>query len=317
MQPIQPARLPTRAVLQPSGLFVALRDIAPGQLQDAFMVETTARLGGRDDIVEISNAELGRLQPGGAPAGLIFHVARCGSTLVAQLLKQHANLVVYSEPQPINEILVPPHRQDRARIVAALRSLAGLFARHAARPFVIKLSSWNTLYCDIVTEAFPETPWVLCVRDPLEVAVSLQRERPGWLRDSAGAANPFVDVVDPARASRSAEDYMARVFAAFCTAARRLDPQRGGLVAFEHLPAAVWDVVAPHFGLVPDPPALKRMADAARVNAKSPINRPAAYTPDDEAKRAAASPELRHAVDSIARPAFERLMGLVPTADSP
>lgn len=312
MQPAQPARLPTRAVLQPSGLFVAVRDIAPAQLQDAFMIETTARSGGRDDIIEIPDSELGRLQPGGAPAGLIFHVARCGSTLVAQLLKQHANLVVYSEPQPINEILVPPHRQDRARIVAALRSLAGLFARHAGRPFVIKLSSWNTLFCDLMTEAFPGTPWVLCVRDPLEVAVSLQRERPGWLRDSVGAANPFVAVVDPARASRSAEDYLARVFAAFCTAACRLDPSRGRLVAYEHLPAAVWDAVAPHFGLVVDPPALKRMGDAARVDAKSPVSKPAAFTPDEATKRAAASPELRRAIDSIARPAFERLLALDP-----
>jgi hypothetical protein len=303
----QPASLPTRAVLKPSGLFVALREIAPDELQDAFMYETVTRLAGPDEIVEIPDQELGRLAPGSAPTGLIFHVARCGSTLVSQVLKQQRNLVVYAEPLPFNEILVPPHGQGRARMVAALRSLAALFALHAGRPFVIKLSSWNTLFCDLVAEAFPATPWVLCVRDPLEVAVSLQSQRPGWLLDSSDPANLFADIVDPARESRTFETYLARLFAAFCSAAARLDPLHGSLVAYDGLPGSVWEVVAPRFGLDLDPSTRQRMARAARLDAKSPAAKRVEFTPDNDRKRAAASAALREAVDAVARPAFERL----------
>ena len=138
-----------------------------------------------------------------APVGIIFHVARCGSTLLSQSLKRLDGLVVYAEPQPVNEILAPPHKWPRADLVAALRTLGAAFARHARGPYVLKLSSWNTLYCDIVAEAFPETPWVLSLRDPVEVGVSLLASPPGWFQGTAEAARGLVAQVDPGRAAKS------------------------------------------------------------------------------------------------------------------
>jgi hypothetical protein len=216
------------------------------------MQETVVRISAPEGIIEIPNAELGTLAVGALPVGLVFHMARCGSSLVSQLLKEYTDLVVYSEPMPINEILAPPQVQTRVRMVAAIRSLAGLFALHAARPFVIKLSSWNTLYCELLTEAFPNTPWVLCVRDPLEVAVSLQGQPPGWLQQGSAPMDVLATVVDPERRARNPEAYTAQVLAAFCAAAARLDAGRGKLIRYEQLPAAVWDVVAAHFGLRAD-----------------------------------------------------------------
>jgi hypothetical protein len=303
-----PPLLPIRAALRPSGLFVALREVAAAQLSDPFMQQTVARVSAPDAVIEIPNAELGHLQSQRAPAGLVFHIARCGSTLVSQLLKQHENLVVYSEPLPINDILVPPHIQERARMVAALRSLAGLFARHASAPFVIKLSSWNTLFCDIVTAAFPETPWVLCVRDLLEVAVSLRNQPPGWLRADSDPGNLFAATIDPEGESPSVDDYTARLLAALSKAASGLDPKRGRVISYERLPAPVWEVVAPHFGLHLAPRTIERMTDAARLYAKSPIGNAVDFTPDGERKRAAASLELRRAIDLIAQPELERLL---------
>src|SRR5262249_27649676 len=152
---------------------------------------------------------------------------------------------VYSEPLAINEVIVPPHRASRAELVAALRSLGGFFAAHARRPYVLKLTSWNTLFCDLLAEAFPQTPWALCVRDPLAVCVSLMNQRPGWLRGDFGEL--FTGLVDPARQSASDEERVARVYAGFCEAIGRLDAARGLLVPYETLPAAVWNHLAPHF----------------------------------------------------------------------
>ena len=199
--------LPTRAALHDSGVYFALRQIAPEQLEDAFLYETIARLPGPETYVQVATADLGAVPPGTAPAGIVFHVARCGSTLVSQLLKQHRGAVVYAEPAPVNDILVPPHRWPRARLAGALRSLGESFARHAGRPYVLKLSSWSTLFCDVVAEAFPETPWVICVRDPIEVAVSLLADLPPWLNPSDERFALFANIVDPARGSRPAADH--------------------------------------------------------------------------------------------------------------
>ncbi len=302
--------LPVRAALHPDGLYLALRDIAPAQLQDAFMQETVVRNPGPESVVRIDRQDLGKAPRGAAPAGVIFHVARCGSTLIAQLLKQHGAAVVYAEPLPVNELLLPPHRAGRGEIVAALRSLGDAFARHAGKPYVLKLSSWNTLFCDIVADAFPDTPWVLSLRDPLEVGVSLVRQPPGWLRNAAGPVEPFQPFIDPDGGAREPAEYVARLYAAFCDAAGRLDARRGLRVPYESLPAAVWDAVAPHFALPADDGARRRMAQAAALDAKAPVGAARPFVPDDAAKRAEATPALHTAVDAIARPALGRLSSI-------
>jgi hypothetical protein len=307
MQATQGDWLPARAAMHPTGLYFALRDIRSAELQDPFMQETVARVPARESVVQIAREDVGKGTAGTSPAGIVFHVSRCGSTLVSQLLKQHVGLVVYAEPLPVNEILLPPHKWPRAEVVAALRSLGAAFARHARKPYVLKLTSWNTLLCDIVAEAFPDSPWVLCLRDPVEVAVSLLQQPAGWIWDGGDPATPFRKHIDPEAAAQSREAYVARLFAAFCGAAGRLDPGRGQLVEYPSLPAAVWETVAPHFSQPVDPALRARMQAAAAMNSKAPVGRPEKFSGDTEAKQAAASAALCQAIDDLARPALLRL----------
>lgn len=310
MQAMQGDWLPARAALHPTGLYLALREIRPAELQDPFMQETITRIPARESVVQIAREEVGRGTAGSGPAGIVFHVARCGSTLVSQLLKQDVGVVVYAEPLPVNEILLPPHKWPRAELVAALRSLGAAFARHARKPWVWKLTSWNTLFCDLVAEAFPATPWILVLRDPVEVSVSLLERPAGWIWDGELPAAPFLKAIDPEGASRSREDYVARLYGAFCEAASRLDPSLGELVDYGSLPDATWDAVAPRFGLAVDPAARARMREAAGMNSKAPISRPELFRGDADAKQAAAGAALRRAIDACARPSLDRLMSL-------
>ena len=299
-----------RAALHPAGLYIALRNIGQENLQDAFMQETIARIPASETVLHVTRDELRRAASDNAPAGIIFHVARCGSTLISQSLKQLGNLAVYAEPQPVNELLVPPHEWPRADLVAAIRALGSAFARHAGGPYVLKLSSWNTLFCDIVTEAFPETNWVLCLRDPVEVGVSLLQQPPGWMSSAGGSLRGLAEMFAPDAVPGSREELVARAYGAFCAAVARLDAGRGRLVAYEALPAAVWDTVAPHFSLPVDSRQRAGMAQAARMHAKAPLGSSREFAPDAATKQATASPELRQAIDAFARPQLERLVKL-------
>lgn len=302
--------LPVRAALHPTGLFLAMRDIAPDDLQDAFMQETIVRVAASERVVQVPR-ELCAFEGTGedaTPAGIIYHVARAGSTVVSQLLKHQGASVVYSEPLPFNELLLPPHRWPRVELVTALRALGHTFARHARGPYVLKLTSWNAYYCDLLAEAFPAAPWIACLRDPVEVAVSLQGRLSGWLRGSDESSRRLLQIVDPAGEARTPEQLVARAYGAICDSLCRLDPARGLLVPYETLPAAVWERVAPHFSLVVDPDAQRRMAGAALRTAKAPIGQPAEFVSDSAAKQAAASAALRDAVVAHARPALDRLL---------
>lgn len=299
--------LPARAVLRSEGMYLALRDIAASELRDAFMQETVVRVPAAESFTQIERQDLGKVTAAFAPAGIVFHVARCGSTLVSQVLKQHGQCVVYSEPLAFNELLLPAHAWPRHELVAAVRSLGDAFAHHAGRPYVLKLSSWNTLFCDILAEAFPATPWLLVVRDPVEVAVSLLARPPGWIKGDAGAAAVLRRVVDPADASRTPAEFVARLYGAFCNAACHLDPARGMVLDYADLPAAIWNTVAPHFRMEVGDAQLERMTQAARVDAKAPLGRVTQFASDAVTKQAAATPQLRAAIAEFARPALDRL----------
>ncbi len=310
MQQDEEVGLPVRAGLAPTGLYLALRRIRSDELQDAFMQETIVRVPAQERVVHIARDSVGWAPRDAAPVGIVFHVARCGSTLISQSLKRLDGLVVYAEPQPINELLAPPHKWPRADLVAALRTLGGVFARHARRPYVLKLSSWNTLYCDIVAEAFPDTPWVLSLRDPVEVGVSMLASPPGWFQGTTEAARGVMAQVDSGHASKSREELVARAYGAFCAAAVRLDARRGQLVRYESLPAAVWEIVAPHFSLAVDTAQRERIAESARRHAKAPVGTATEFKSDVAAKQDAASVELRQAIDALASPQLERLARL-------
>jgi hypothetical protein len=100
---------------------------------------------------------------------------------------------------------------------------------------------------------------------------------------------------------------VARLLAAYCDAAARLDPARGRLVDYPTLPDAVWSTIAPHFGLTLDPQARTHMELLSRMQSKSSPDKSVPFVEDSAAKRAAASPALARAVTEIARPALDRL----------
>ena len=111
------------------------------------------------------------------PDGFVFHMSRCGSTLVAQMLAAMAGAWVVSEPPPVDTVI----RIDlpQAVCVAALQAMIGALGRDTAPGgrYFIKLDSWNTAALPLFRAAFPETPWVFLYRDPAHVIASHMRMR--------------------------------------------------------------------------------------------------------------------------------------------
>lgn len=307
MQRAGSAGLPTRAALHADGLYLVLKDIAATELQDPFMQQTVTRVQAPERIAHIATGALGAIPAATAPAGIIFHVGRCGSTVLSQALKQIGGLVVYAEPLPINELLSPP-RGARQEVVLALRGVGTAFAAHASGRYVLKLSSWNTLFADVIAEAFPATPWIFSLRDPVEVGEAILRDPPPWIGGDSEAARHLASIVDPGARSADPAEYIARVFAAFCETMMRLDPARGGLARYDDFGAPLLQRVARHFGAQPDATEMERMRESTTRYAKAPLAQVAPFAPDAAAKRAAAPAGLRAAIDAIARPSYQRLL---------
>jgi hypothetical protein len=226
------------------------------------------------------------------PAGFIFHMSRCGSTLVAQMIAALPDSVVLSEPPPLDAIL-QMCRHDEAMSVDALRAMIAALGRrkHSKTPYVLKLDAWHVLALPLFRRAFPDVPWVFLYRDPVEVMVSQMRERGMQMVPAFVAPGVFgieADVPD--------EDYCARVLAAMCRAGVEHSGLGGGLVInYDQLPEAVEDVILPHFGIRVDESGLARMRLAARKDAKQPYQE---FTSDSADKQDQADEHLRALVRS-------------------
>jgi hypothetical protein len=238
--------------------------------------------------------------PGLTPSGFIFHMSRCGSTLLSQMLAALPHTVVISEAAPIDAVVQARHsRPDLGdeQHAAWLRLMIGALGQPRSgeeRHYVVKLDSWHTLALPLFRRAFPTTPWIFLYREPLEVLVSHLRRRglhmvPGLMNDVFGftASQP----------THPPEIYCARVLERICDGVlQHTTPGAATLVNYRQLPAALWSDVLPHFGIGCSDADRDAMADAARYDAKQP-ERP--FADDSAAKRQAATDAIRAAVKPL------------------
>lgn len=248
--------------------------------------------------------------PGVAPAGFVFHMTRCGSTLLSQVLAEDPATLVLSEPGVVDaalrgRLLREEAQEDRSPF---LRHLFGALAqprRGGEQRFVVKFDGWQAMCLPRIRRAYPEVPWVFLYRDPVEVLVSNLATRSGNL--CAGGLDPAWIGMEPQEAlAAPAEEYMARVLGRILlAAAESFEPDSCRLVSYEELPEAMASWLPEFLGCAPGPEVAVRMQARALRNAKRPG---VAFQADGEARRAAASPEVEAAAARWVQPALEALL---------
>ena len=289
-------------------------DLSAERFVEPFFDQTVARWASGPRGRPLVRTGLGELraldsEPSLEPAGMIFHLSRCGSTLVSRLLGTLPGVVVVAEPAPLNALLgLDPDRVDEATLVGVVRLMVRALGRcrHSdERRLVLKCTSWNIRHRAILAAAFPETPWVWVQRDPARVLASLLAEPPGWLGLQAApsrAARRFG--LDPTAVPVMARaEFAARALGAMLEAAAT-DP--AGRLCIDHadLPAAIWTRVVAHLGLEADPRAIQRMIEESRFYSKDPASRVfAADAPERHPMTAA----MRDAAARFAEPGYRAL----------
>lgn len=249
------------------------------------------------------------VQAPGVPAtGFIFHISRCGSTLVSQMLASLARSIVVSEAPPLDLVLRSPASEPER--VEALRWMVNAFAQRRfdeERDFFVKFDSWSILDLPIIKKAFPEVPWIFMYRNPIEVMVSNAR-MPGAQLIPGAIKSIFPRLSLEETLMMGFEERLARTIAAFCDAALEAkDDPKGLLVNYSELPQAVTGRIARHFQLDFDAEELRALEDASRRDAKEPSLK---FSSDSERKRSEASPRLREAAAAFVDAPYARLEAL-------
>lgn len=289
------AWLPIRIVEAEDGTLVDWAYFGEDPLKDSFFDDAVQRARALpinrvfrhvtrlDDFID--NAQCEEAAP---LCGLVYHMSRCGSTLVAQMLGALPASLSLSEPDPFDSALrLAMTRADLAGVrgAALLRAMLAALgrARCGERRAFLKLDSWHILAFPLIRAAIPDVPWVYLFRDPVEVLVSQLRMRGSQTVPAlmpSGLYGIDDDVAGP-------EDLCARIFAQFHDAALRVLAEPEGLaIDYASLPDALADSIAPHFGLSLSHAERAALARASGRNAKAPAD---PFVPDGARKRNEAS----------------------------
>ncbi len=203
------------------------------------------------------------VQPVKAPKGFIFHVSRCGSTLVSRSLSGVARHRVIAEPAPLNQLLLmenlAPGHKDRL-LKGLIHALCG--TAEDADCF-IKFTSWNLLFLEQILALFPATPWLFIYRDPADVLQSLSARPPSWANNEQLAR--LTGLVEPSAAMAHLMAILERSFEAPLPHFDR----RARAVSYAQLPAALPEITD-HFGLVLSAAERAQIARIGQFDAKQP-----------------------------------------------
>jgi hypothetical protein len=248
------------------------------------------------------------LPAGLKPSGFIFHMSRCGSTLLGQALASNPAHIMVSEASPIRNILrAPLHGPTTPEQVEKwLSHVVNAFGQKrfpCETRFFVKFFAADILDLPLIRRVFPDVPWVFLYRDPLEIFAS-QRARPGADAVRGGIPPQRLGIAPERLYGMSNEEYLCHTLAAFGEAALAAHrPGQSLLLDYAELVPALWDRLPAHFGYALDGEARTAMQQALGRNSKEPS---APFELDGEAKRAAAAP-FAELVNLIVGPTYAAL----------
>ena len=134
----------------------------------------------------------------------VFHVSRCGSTMLAQSLAVSPQNIVVAEA-PIIDLILRSKAFDLAKkrdLIKAVIRILGQKRFPDEKNLIIKLDSWHIFKTSELRSIFPELPFVLLYRNPVEVLKSHSKLRgmhmvPNLLpADVFGLSNQEIDEID-------------------------------------------------------------------------------------------------------------------------
>lgn len=255
-------------------------------------------------------AEHHAIEPGLHPRGFIFHMSRCGSTLVSQLLAALAGSVVLSESGPIDSVVRAKFRDplltDERRAQWLRWMVSALAQRRSGdeQQLFIKFDSWSALDLPIIHRAYPDVPWIFLYRDPVEVLVSQLARRGAHMVPGAIEPELFGMTVSEAYEMQP-EQYCARVLASACEAALSHQRSFGGMmINYVQLPGAVWTEISDFFQVELAHSDVDTLRRVAQFDAKSTS---VPFSSDSKAKRGTADAAVLQAVEQWLSPVYERL----------
>lgn len=287
---------------------------AGDQLKDPFFDQTIHRLlrytpyASQSTLFE-TLANINSKKASSKPTGFIFHMSRCGSTLIAQMLASLQQFVVFSEPAILEALLrntyspiAVSNEQKQWLLQNVIQAFLGYKA--AQQDAFVKFSARAILDYQLITQTYPSVPGIFIYREPVEVLVSLIGTQADRLPPGLDKANLLNDDKQTISKMRPTE-FWARVIANQCAAAIEMYSCSQLLfVNYSQLPEIVWTDIVNFFGVTLSAGDVEQMRKVLARSSKEP-QKP--FSNDSANKRDAATREIYELAEHFVRPYYDHV----------
>ena len=210
------------------------------------------------------------------PTSFIFHVSRCGSTLLSQLLALDPNHIVLSEVPMLDELLRLPFNQHTIAVeesdhyfTEAIR-FYGQKKNEDESHLFIKLDSWHLLFYDRIRSLYPDVPFVILYRSPADIIRSQQRAR--GMQSVPGLIEREVFGFTESDFTADLDLYMSRVLEKYFSQILRIMKTDTNLLVMDY-DEGILDItyrLLARTGIQPSEEYMKRMQDRMEFDGKRP-----------------------------------------------
>jgi hypothetical protein len=271
--------------------------------------------------------EMAARLPPVTPAGVIFHVSRCGSTLVSNACRMARGATVLSEPQPVCVLFQPDifqnsvfadgeHEAARRKLLDCVTRVYAHASGQRQPKLVIKCNPLNTLNIRLVRALWPDVPFLVMIRDPVEVIVSVLAKWPGWIsfKGRRALSCKLFGWTGEEFDSMTMYDYCARVIGGYCQAATEMIGPDCKLIDYANLNLTRIYQIAEFFGLEMPPAGSDDVQRVISAYSKEP-NQARRFERDETRKQQEATVHVREAVQRSAWSAYQSLKQLESWSD--
>jgi hypothetical protein len=300
-------------------------DFGHTEISDPFFNQTVKKLKSASPAAIERLTDLGvlldcaRALPFARPSGLIFHVSRCGSTLIGNALRTAERLVLLSEARPIGVLFrpsvfrdspFPEEGWDEARKMF-LDAVATIYSHRASEPYsrlIIKCHAINLMSIRMIRASWPETPSLIVIRDPLEVIVSNFAKPARWLqwKDDQTTARRVFGWPDDDGEELSAEDYSARGLGSFFDSAIRAVDDNCKIIDYSNIDSTNLQKIAAFFNINIAESTSARFQHVLTAYSKDPDGL-RQFEDDQDRKQRQATEAIKESVRRWARRPYELL----------
>lgn len=244
------------------------------------------------------------------PAGFIFHLSRCGSTLASGCLAELDNTCVLSESPLLTELMLDDSLNEKIKqhLLPQLIHLQAITSpgRHK---IIIKWNAWDLFFWSLIRECYPDVPLVLLMREPIEILASHQRLAGRHMagEQSLMRHHPALQIT----ATETLMQYRIKVLRSLLDMMGCVTAEHGVLlVDYAVLDGEKMVAIARHFQIPVSEIEFARIQQRMGLNAKFPEQR---FISDSLKKRHEFSIQERNKIDDALKNSYLALLDVMGT----